>query len=156
MKKTYRTIGERYIIKLIKECKKEFFAHYDLPNIKTYYSHENNCRVNVRYNSKGVVLARLYFDLTYLIIKSKNNKSVQFEMYPQKSIRNRLKFIIYHELSHYLQAQKYFKSYMINSSSQKKKIKNWSLNDYNYRKLPKELKADKMSNGFINRKDKKK
>ena len=92
---------EKHIEKLLYEkCQK---LGLKKPNIKFNGRHDISCELKF---GRLIINIDVFVLLTYA--KIKNDKTL-FKLIPLNSISKRIKFIIYHELGHYLQFRKYFK-----------------------------------------------
>jgi hypothetical protein len=110
----------------------------------------------IKFNGNNDISCELYFgrltiniDVFVLITyaKIKNDKEL-FKLVPLNSVSKRLKFIIYHELGHYLQFRKYFKWSIRQHETYRKDS---SLSAYEYRQQKIEKYADKIALYLVNR-----
>lgn len=144
-KKKLFFIQDKYIKRIVKEAKKEFLKETGLKNIPIYYSRTSSNKFNYSFNISGK--EKIYLNPFEIFYKVTIKKQRLFKYLPKfKSVRQRIRFIIFHELGHYLHYSKYKKSLYIEKLS--------SLNNENaegeaYRMKPQERKADKIALYFI-------
>lgn len=144
---------EQYIKKELKDTIKEL----NLKSIPVYFNSDG--RICFRsYPDKDVKSIRI--DSVSLMLKctKKYHNPILKENYQLNSVNKRFKFILYHELGHYIQARKYpvwFNKY------RQEKLENIDINYYPkkidrqraYRYLKLEHTADKLAYSILKRRD---
>ena len=136
------------INKLIKKAIKYACNELKLPEIKYKYNNKSNICFCARGN-KYHLNTYLLLDYVTMIIycKIKNNTEI-FQLNKLNSIEKRIKFIVYHEIGHYLQFMKY-RSWHFKYVMKKSILLN--LSESEYRNLKIEKTADKIAYALIKR-----
>lgn len=118
--------------------------------------------VEVRYNTKDNIYfsasnktGKGYISIDYVkllqYVKIKNDFGL-WNYFKFNTINKRIKFILYHEVGHYLQYIKYY-SFFRREVIKENKVKD-NISNSDYRKLKLEKMADKIAVGLINRQGK--
>jgi hypothetical protein len=136
---------------LVKKSINYYCKELKLEKINYKYNDNNLICFSVKVNyKKGVIKKFIQLDyFTILQIVKIKNDNLLFKLYPLNSIKKRIKFIVYHELSHYLQYAKYNNFYHKNRLKNKRLY--FKLSDYEYRQLKIEKIADKLAYAILQR-----
>ena len=140
------------IEKTIIKAKNKACKELGLPSIKIIFNYDSKIYLRVKSDNMGIIDTKysIYIDVYELLqyVKIKSDLDL-FKIIPINSICKRIKFIIYHEVSHYLQFKKYnkFSNNCLDNST--KDIN--SLTSREYRQLKLEKYADRIALHLVNK-----
>ncbi len=142
---------EQYIKRELKDTMKEL----NLKSIPVYFNSEN--RICFRsYPNKDVKSIRIDSMTLMLKCTTKYMNPILYKRYKLDSVNKRFKFILYHELGHYIQARKYPMWFNKYRDDRFKMIDNYYHKKIDRQKAYRDLKlehtADKLAISIYNRK----
>lgn len=138
---------EQYMKREVKETLKDL----NLPSIRVLFNNRRRISFTEKRNGYRAINLDSVSILVYSQIKQKND--ILFASFKDvNSITRRIKFILYHEIGHYIEHQKYSR-WNEKYAEQKWAVldSGFSLSETEYRAIKHEHIADRLANGILKR-----